>query len=78
MATQTSITPALALVHEANAVIKTLTLSHPAGRDCVESALESLEQVASQIAPTVARDIHIRLIALRNRLHVHQLNNPEA
>lgn len=65
-----SITPEQAIAREANDVIRSLYFTTPASRDSVEAALDSLHAVASSIAPTVAKHINVRLIALRNRIHV--------
>lgn len=65
-----SITPAQAIVKEANLVIRSLYYPHPAARNSVESALESLQAIANDIAPTTAKHLHVRLIALRNHIHV--------
>lgn len=67
---QQSITPDQAIANEANLVIRSLYCQQPASRDSVESALESLHAVATSIAPTVARHLNVRLISLRNRIHV--------
>lgn len=58
---------------EANRVIRTLSLSQPADRTSVESALESLKAVADSTAPALAKTLHIRLVAVRNNIKVNQV-----
>lgn len=58
---------------EANRVIRTLSLSQPADRTSVESALESLKAVADSTAPALAKTLHIRLVAVRNNIKVNQI-----
>ncbi|QXN26695.1 hypothetical protein KVP08_009130 [Shewanella putrefaciens] len=67
------VTPAQAIINEANRVIATLNYSTPADRDMVESVLESLKAVADVIAPAVGKTLGIRLIAIRNNIHVNSI-----
>lgn len=67
------VTPAQAIINEANRVIATLTLSTPADRDMVEAVLESLKAVADITAPAVGKTLGIRLIAIRNNIHVNSI-----
>lgn len=67
------VTPAQAIINEANRVIATLNYSTPADREMVESVLESLKAVADAIAPAVGKTIGIRLIAIRNNIHVNSI-----
>lgn len=67
------VTPAQAIINEANRVIATLNYSTPADRDMVESVLESLKAVADVIAPAVGKTLGIRLIAIRNKIHVNSI-----
>lgn len=67
------VTPAQAIINEANRVIATLNYSTPADRDMVESVLESLKAVADVIAPSVGKTLGIRLIAIRNNIHVNSI-----
>lgn len=64
---------AQAIVNEANRVIATLKFSTPADREMVESVLESLKAVADVIAPAVGKTLGIRLIAIRNNIHVNSI-----
>lgn len=66
-------TPAQAIALEANRVIATLKFSTPADREMVESVLESLKAVADVIAPAVGKTLGIRLIAIRNNIHVNSI-----
>ncbi|MCW3171243.1 hypothetical protein [Shewanella subflava] len=70
-----TVTPTFAQViaDEANRVIRTLSLSQPADRTSVESALESLKAVADSTAPALAKTLHIRLVAIRNNIKVNQV-----
>lgn len=67
------VTPAQAIITEANRVIATLNYSTPADREMVESVLESLKAVADVIAPSVGKTLGIRLIAIRNNIHVNSI-----
>ncbi|MCG9964001.1 hypothetical protein [Shewanella cutis] len=67
------VTPAQAIINEANRVIATLNYSTPADREMVESVLESLKAVADVIAPAVGKTLGIRLIAIRNKIHVNSI-----
>ncbi|MCT8858322.1 hypothetical protein K5M76_06480 [Shewanella xiamenensis] len=67
------VTPAQAIINEANRVIATLNYSTPADREMVESVLESLKAVADVIAPAVGKTLGIRLIAIRNNIHVNSI-----
>ena len=67
------ITPAQAIASEANRVIATLKLPTPADSEMVQVALESLKEVADIIAPAVGKTIGIRLIAIRNNIHVNSI-----
>ena len=67
------ITPAQAITNEANRVIATLKLPTPADREMVEAVLESLKAVADILAPAVGKTIGIRLIAIRNNIHVNSI-----
>lgn len=67
------VTPAQAIINEANRVIATLNFSTPADRDMVEAVLESLKEVADIIAPAVGKTLGIRLIAIRNNIHVNSI-----
>ena len=67
------VTPAQAIINEANRVIATLNYSTPADREMVEAALESLKAVADVIAPAVGKTLGIRLIAIRNNIHVNSI-----
>ncbi|WP_259578061.1 hypothetical protein [Shewanella baltica] len=62
-----------AIADEANRVIATLKLSTPADREMVEAVLESLKAVADILAPAVGKTIGIRLIAIRNNIHVNSI-----
>lgn len=66
-------TPAQAIINEANRVIATLNYSTPADREIVEAVLESLKAVADITAPAVGKTIGIRLIAIRNNIHVNSI-----
>ncbi|MEE1981378.1 hypothetical protein [Shewanella xiamenensis] len=67
------VTPAQAIINEANRVIATLNYSTPADREMVESVLESLKAVADVIAPAVGKTLGIRLIDIRNNIHVNSI-----
>lgn len=67
------VTPAQAIINEANRVIATLNYSTPADREMVESVLESLKAVADITAPAVGKTLGIRLIAIRNNIHVNSI-----
>ncbi len=67
------ITPAQAITNEANRVIATLKLPTPADSEMVQVALESLKEVADILAPAVGKTIGIRLIAIRNNIHVNSI-----
>ncbi|MCS6158426.1 hypothetical protein [Shewanella baltica] len=67
------VTPAQAITNEANRVIATLKLPTPADSEMVQVALESLKEVADIIAPAVGKTIGIRLIAIRNNIHVNSI-----
>ncbi|WP_417762208.1 hypothetical protein [Shewanella sp.] len=73
MSTTTSLTPAQAIANEVNLVIATINSPTPCAKEMAEAALESLQAVAESLAPTVARDIKVRLVALRNNIHVQQV-----
>lgn len=64
---------AQAIINEANRVIATLKLSTPADREIVEAVLESLKAVADITAPAVGKTLGIRLIAIRNNIHVNSI-----
>ena len=64
---------AAAITAEANRVIATLYFSTPADRDMVEAVLESLKAVADIAAPAVGKTLGIRLIAIRNNIHVNSI-----
>ncbi|GIU45465.1 hypothetical protein [Shewanella algidipiscicola] len=68
-----NITPAQAITNEANRLIATLKLATPADSEMVEVALESLKAVAEVIAPSLAKTLGIRIIAIRNNIHVNQV-----
>lgn len=72
MTTQ-SIAAAQVITQEANRVIASLSLPTPADRDMVETALESLKAIADELCPELAKTLRIRLIAIRNNIHVNQL-----
>ncbi|MBW0280685.1 hypothetical protein B4O99_14280 [Shewanella xiamenensis] len=67
------VTPAQAIINEANRVIATLNYSTPADREMVEAALESLKAVADIIAPSVGKTIRNRILAIRNNIHVNSI-----
>lgn len=67
------VTPAQAIITEANRVIATLNYSTPADRDMVESVLESLKAVADVIAPSVGKNLRNRILAIRNNIHVNSI-----
>lgn len=67
------VTPAQAIINEANRVIATLNYSTPADREIVEAVLESLKAVADITAPAVGKTLGIRLIAIRNNIHVNSI-----
>lgn len=67
------VTPAQAIINEANRVIATLNYSTPADREMVESALESLKAVADVIAPAIGKTIRNRILAIRNNIHVNSI-----
>ena len=67
------VTPAQAIINEANRVIATLNYSTPADREMVEAALESLKAVADVIAPSVGKTIRNRILAIRNNIHVNSI-----
>ncbi len=75
MSTTQSLTPAQAIANEANVVINSLTIKKPTpyAKEMAEAALESLQAVAESQAPAVARAIKLRLVALRNNIHVQQV-----
>ncbi|MCL1050363.1 hypothetical protein L2755_12090 [Shewanella abyssi] len=62
-----------AITQEANRVIASLFFSTPADKDMVEAALESIKAIADVACPQVAKTIHIRLVAIRNGIHVNQI-----
>ena len=66
-------TPAQAIAAEANRVIASLKLPTPADSEMVEVALESLKAVADLIAPSLGKTIGIRIIAIRNNIHVNSI-----
>lgn len=71
--TKQSLTVEQAITQEANRVIASLSFSTPADRDTVEAALESIKAIAEVGCPSIARTINIRLIAIRNNIHVNQI-----
>lgn len=73
MSTTQSLTPAQAIANEVNLVIATINSPTPNAKEMAESALESLHAVAESLAPTIARDIYLRLVALRNNIKVQQV-----
>lgn len=68
-----SITPAQAIANEANRIIATLKFTTPSDSEMVEVALESLKAVAEVIAPSLAKTLGIRIIAVRNNIQVNQI-----
>lgn len=72
MPTTQSLTPAEVIANEANLIINGLGATS-SSIDMAESALESLQAVAEQLAPDIARQLKLRLVALRNRIHVLQV-----
>ena len=67
-----SLTPTQAIVNEANRMIAMLnTDSTNSGQ--VEAALESLKVVAEVVAPSLAIPLAVRLISIRNNLHVNSI-----
>jgi hypothetical protein len=74
--TNTSVTIEQAIVQEANRVIATLSHQYsPASPEMVEGVLESLQAIAEAAAETglLAKTLGIRLIALRNNIHVNKI-----
>ncbi|WP_417761695.1 hypothetical protein [Shewanella sp.] len=69
-----SLTPAEVIANEANLIINGLGATS-SSIDMAESALESLQAVAEQLAPDIARQLKLRLVALRNRIHVLQVRS---
>ena len=60
--------------NEVNRVIASLYLKHaPCSPEVVESVLESLLDIAINAELPVANQIKLRLIAVRNNIHVNQL-----
>jgi hypothetical protein len=69
--TNTSVTIEQAIVQEANRVIATLSHQYsPASPEMVEGVLESLQAIAENSSPLLAKTLGIRLIALRNNIPV--------
>lgn len=71
--TKQSITVEQAIAQEANRVIASLSFETPADRDMVQTALESLKAIAEVTCPTLAKTLSIRLVAIRNNIHVNQI-----
>ncbi|GIU13040.1 hypothetical protein [Shewanella sp. MBTL60-007] len=73
--TKQSLTVEQAIAQEANRVIASLSFSVPADKDMVESALESIKAIADVACPhsLVTKDLSIRLVAIRNNIHVNQI-----
>ena len=73
-ATKMSLTTDRAIRNEANKVIDALHLpNHPISPIVAESVIESLQAVAETLDLPVAKTLHIRLIAIRNNIHVNQV-----
>lgn len=67
-----SLTPTQAIVNEANRMIAMLKTDSTNSAQ-VEAALKSLKAVAEVAAPSLAMPLSIRLIAIRNNLHVNSI-----
>lgn len=72
--TTQSLTINQAVSNEANRVIASLYLKHfPCEPTIVESVLESLFEIAQVEKLAVASQLNIRLIAIRNNIRVHKI-----
>ncbi len=72
-ATEPSLTVEQAITQEANRAIASLNYTFPADLTSVEAVLESLKTVADVVNPMLAKTLEIRLIAIRNNLHVNRV-----
>ncbi|NRB24061.1 hypothetical protein [Shewanella sp.] len=72
--TKQSVTTDAAIRNEANRVITALNHSHyPIDPVVAESVIESLQTIAEALDLPVAKTLHVRLIAIRNNIHVNQV-----
>ncbi|MFT5788037.1 hypothetical protein [Shewanella sp. GutDb-MelDb] len=63
-----------AIRNEANRIIAALNHAHyPIDAVMAESIVESLQTIAEALELPVAKTLHIRLIAIRNNIHVNQI-----
>ena len=73
--TKQSLTTDDAIRNEANRVITALYHSNfPIKPIVAESVIESLETLAESLELPVAKTLRIRLIAIRNNIHVNQIS----
>ena len=69
-----SVTTDAAIRNEANRVITALNHdSYPIAPVVAESVIESLQTIADALDLPVAKTLHVRLIAIRNNIHVNQV-----
>lgn len=72
--TKKSVTSDHAIRNEANRVINALNhANYPIDPIVAESVIESLQTIAEVLELPVAKTLHIRLIAIRNNIHVNQV-----
>ena len=72
--TKQSVATDQAIRNEANKVIAALhNPNYPITPIVAESVIESLQAVAETLELPVAKTLHIRLIAIRNNIHVNQV-----
>jgi len=72
--TKQSLTTDAAIRNEANRVIAALYHSnYPIEPEIAESVIESLQTVAEALDLEVAKTLRVRLIAIRNNIHVNQV-----
>jgi hypothetical protein len=70
--TTQSLTTDIAIRNEANRVINALNHScYPIEPIVAESVIESLQTVAEALELSIAKTLHVRLIAIRNNIHVN-------
>ncbi|GGI70259.1 hypothetical protein GCM10007978_05280 [Shewanella hanedai] len=72
--TTQSLTTDTAIRNEANRVINALNhSSYPIEPIVAESVIESLQIVAESLDLSIAKTLNVRLIAIRNNIHVNQI-----
>lgn len=72
--TKQSLTTDQAIRNEANKVISALSNpNYPVDPVVAESVIESLHAIAESLELDVAKTLRIRLIAIRNNIHVNQV-----